>query len=194
MTVSHFWLLPKLAQFRSEHPGISIRVVSEETLLSPADGIVDMASAFGAGLWSDGEVRPLMKSRILVMAAESLIAAHGPVATPADIMRLPLIAYDALDESWSNWQDWAAAASIQSVPEPTLSFNRYWDALRAAATGQGALLVWSGLTGGIEESGVIAPLPGPALAPKGDFYLVTKADDRSPRSSRCKTGSSRSAA
>ncbi|WP_281353947.1 LysR substrate-binding domain-containing protein [Mesorhizobium zhangyense] len=173
MTLSHFWLLPKLPQFRDSHPEVTIRVVSQETPVPLEDGAVDMVIRFGSGDWTDGRVQPLMKSRIQVMATRRLIERYGPIETAGDVLRLPLIAYDAIDESWTSWNDWAHEAGIDAVAPPALSFNRYWDALQAAAAGQGALLVWSGLTGGIEENGILVPLPGPALIPRGDFYLVT---------------------
>jgi len=173
MTMSHFWLLPHLPSFRSLHAQVGIRILSQDEPLDLRGGAADIAIRFGDGSWRDGRVVPLFKGVIYAMASPAFLAGRGEVRSIDDVLGCPLIVYDTPDATWSSWGDWMRAAGQKGrLPAPELSFTRYMDALQAAATDQGIVLVWGGLTGGIEERGALVRLPGPVLEPPGDFYLV----------------------
>lgn len=186
LAMSHFWLLPRLPAFRTAHPDLQIRVVSQDEPLRMDDGSLDMVIRFGDGKWDDGASFRLFKSEIVPMASPGFLATRGSMTSVEDVLASPLIEYDAPDETWTDWNDWLSAAGkpIRAI-KASLSFSRYADAIQAAAVDQGVILVWSGLTGGIEERGGLVRLPGPVLAPRGDFYLVvadphgSQADEKS---------------
>lgn len=173
LAMSHFWLLPRLPGFRALHPGVQIRVVSQDEPLGLGDGSIDMLVRFGDGQWRDGKVFPLFKSAIVAMASPSFLAGRPALSSIDDVIASPLIEYDAPDPTWARWSDWlAATGTLLPPPKPALSFSRYSDAIQAAVGDQGIILVWSGLSGGLEERGGLVRVPGPALTPNGDFFLV----------------------
>lgn len=105
------------------------------------------------------------------MASAAFLAQH-PLETPDDVMRAPLIHYDAPDRSWLTWRDWAVEAGIDPGSlRHVLSVSRYEDALVAARKGQGAVLVWCINGHPLVPDGELVPLPGPILAAPGAFYL-----------------------
>ena len=177
---SHYWLLPRLAAFRAAHPEVQIRVMSQDEFISPAESGIDMVIRFGDGRWSDGMATHLFDSSLYPAASPGFLARHGTAESAADVARLPLIEYDTPDASWESWTDWFRNAGVNiKIPKPALSFTRYFDAVEAAVADQGVLLAWGGMTGGLEERGALVRLPGPALRPKGDFYLVTAGAENS---------------
>jgi LysR family glycine cleavage system transcriptional activator len=177
LTMSRFWLLPRLPALRARYPDVQIRVMSQDEPIVLGDGGADMVIRFGDGRWQDGTATPLFGSAIYPMASPGFLRSRAPLTTAEDILELPLIDYDAPDLSWASWADWLQAASLPVRRiRPELSFSRYLDAIEAATADQGVILVWGGLTGGMEERGALLRLPGPVLVPSGDFYLVSSHD------------------
>lgn len=173
MTTSHFWLMPLLTSFKRSHPDVALRLLSEDTTVDLRTGAADIAIRFGDGVWRDGRATRLFGGVVYPMASPSLVDSHARIDTVDDLLEWPLIAYDTPDRSWVSWSDWLKAAGCNRPPAtPTLSCTRYLDAIQAACAGQGVVLVWGGLTGGIEERSGLVRLPGPAFSPRGDFYLV----------------------
>jgi len=182
MTNSHFWLLPRLPAFRQLHPQVAIRILSQEEPVDLKDGTIDMAIRFGDGDWNDGSVTPLFEGVVYAMASPGFLAARPELKTVDDVLRCPLIAYDAPDATWVSWSDWLKGTQVTSrPPTPALSCTRYIDAVQAACADQGIVLVWGGVTGGVEERGALVRVPGPQIAPDGAFCLVApKTGLRSP--------------
>lgn len=173
MATSHLWLMPLLTSFKSSHPDVAIRLLSDDATVDLRNGAADLAVRFGGGEWGDGRATLLFSGVVYPMASPSLLAARRGIEDVDDLPNWPWIAYDTPDRSWVSWADWLKAAGCKTPPvAPTISCTRYLDAIRAACTGQGVVLVWGGLTGGIEENGRLVRLPGPAYSPRGDFYLV----------------------
>lgn len=173
MATSHLWLMPLLTSFKQSHPGLPIRLISEDGAVDLRTSATDIAIRFGDGEWPDGSATLLFGGVVYPMASPSLIEAHDRLEKVEDLVDLPWIDYDAQDRSWVSWSDWwRAAGGNLSLAAPTLSCTRYLDALQAACAGQGVVLVWGGLTGGIEERGQLVRLPGPAFFPQGGFYIV----------------------
>jgi DNA-binding transcriptional LysR family regulator len=176
MSMSHFWLLPRLPSFKKQHPDIAVRIVSQDEFLDLRSGTADMIIRFGDGSWPDGEDRMLFRGEICAMASPGFLASHGSIDTVEAILSCPLISYDTLDWSWeiSTWTQWKKVGGVAGkLPAPALSFSRYIDAIQAASADQGVVLAWRSLTGGIEEKGQLLRLPGPPLVPRGAFYLVS---------------------
>src|SRR5687768_11161889 len=53
---SSFWLLPKLAEFRQAHPGVQIRVASQDADFNLDKGDVDIALRYGSPPFADGTI------------------------------------------------------------------------------------------------------------------------------------------
>jgi DNA-binding transcriptional LysR family regulator len=173
VTMSHFWLLPRLPSFKAVYADVQVRVVSQDEPMSVADGDLDMVIRFGNGKWEDGRTLPFFKSLIYPMASPGFLKSRPQIRTIGDIAACPIIEYDAPDSSWASWSDWfTAAGSPPPRLRASLSFSKYLDAIQAAIADQGVILVWGGLTGGVEERGGLVRLPGPGLKPRGDFHLV----------------------
>jgi DNA-binding transcriptional LysR family regulator len=174
LAMSHFWLLPRLPAFKHLHPDIAVRVVSQDEVVELNTGIADMAIRFGDGSWSDGEVHYLFDSEIYPLASPGFLRRHGTIDTLDDLLRCPLIGYDQLDPTWIGWKRWLAAFGSPTGSIPfAFQCTRYADAIQAAVMDQGIVLGWGGLTGGLEEQGLLRRLTKHALKSRGSFYLVT---------------------
>ncbi|RUS59777.1 LysR family transcriptional regulator [Pseudorhodobacter sp. E13] len=81
------WLMPRLADFRSHHPGIDLVIDPTPDLRQLGPEGADIAFRYGNGSWPGTEARLLVSSSIVAVAAPSLIApaAVGSVADLADL-------------------------------------------------------------------------------------------------------------
>ncbi len=82
------WLMPRLSEFRHEHPGVDIILHPVPGLVDLAPGGVDVAIRFGRGGWPGLEAWPLVATSLVIVAAEALVR-DRPIADPRDLLDLP---------------------------------------------------------------------------------------------------------
>jgi LysR family glycine cleavage system transcriptional activator len=133
------WLMPRLPQFYSRHPDIELAIHTSST---PVDfsqnnfhAALRMSLAPTPGLYNE----KLLEEWFLPVCSPELLVRLGPVRTPADLKRYPLLR--SSDESWSMWRhpgietDWR---------ERGTAFDDSLTVLAAAEQGQGlALTRWA---------------------------------------------------
>lgn len=97
------WLMPRLPDFRSAHPGISMTLdpTPEQVTLSP--GGVDLSIRYGKGNWTGLDSELLLESSMVVVAAPSLIEGKD-VSDAAALSLLPWLEEAGTTES-TNWLD-----------------------------------------------------------------------------------------
>ncbi len=128
------WLLPRLAQFTLAHPGIDLRVLTNNNRVDLAGEGLDLAIRFGDGAWHGTEAIPLLSAPLAPLCAPAL--ARG-LSRPSDLAGLPLLRSYRAEE----WARWFAAAG---VPCPTLRgpvFDSSPVMASAAAAGLGVALL-----------------------------------------------------
>lgn len=128
------WLLPRLAQFNLAHPGIDLRVLTNNNRVDLAGEGLDFAIRFGDGAWHGTEAVPLLAAPLAPLCAPAL--ARG-LSRPADLAGLPLLRSYRAEE----WERWFTAAG---APCPTLRgpiFDSSPVMASAAAAGLGVALL-----------------------------------------------------
>jgi LysR family transcriptional regulator, glycine cleavage system transcriptional activator len=133
------WLLPRLPRFHDRHPGIDLSIHTSRTPVDFAQGdfhaALRMSSTPTRGLYNE----KLLDEWFLPVCSPELLARHGPLRTPTDLKRYPLLR--SSDESWSLWRRPEAEADWR---EHGTAFDDSLTVLAAAEQGQGlALTRWS---------------------------------------------------
>lgn len=82
------WLMPRLSEFRVEHPEVELMVNPTAELVELAPGGIDVAIRFGRGPWRGLDSEMLVPTSMVMVAAPALIAGR-PVAEPRDLLGLP---------------------------------------------------------------------------------------------------------
>jgi LysR family glycine cleavage system transcriptional activator len=67
------WLMPRIADFRQRHPGITLMLNATAELLVLSPGGVDIAIRYGSGSWPGLVVTPLLLPDMVVVASPMLI-------------------------------------------------------------------------------------------------------------------------
>ena len=82
------WLMPRLSDFRHEHPEIELMLNPTAQAVEIGPGGVDVAIRYGRGGWRGLDVELLVPTTFVLVAAPSLIGNH-PIADYSDILHFP---------------------------------------------------------------------------------------------------------
>lgn len=137
------WLVPRLSRFRALNPAVEVRLAAEPQLVDLSTRRADLALRFGSGKYPGLKATRLMGDVVFPVASPDLLARVGPIATPGEINKFPLLCDSAAenDDSGSDWNAWAGhcgAGELQT--NEGLHFNNALMLLEAAARGLGAAL------------------------------------------------------
>ncbi|RWL94331.1 MAG: LysR family transcriptional regulator [Mesorhizobium sp.] len=137
-TFAACWLTSRIGRFSKLHPTIEVRIEITEQPIDLKAEAIDVGVRYGAGKWPGLDAVRLFSPRLIVVASPDLLM-HGPLTTPADCLRYPLL-HDRIRTDWSTW----FAASGVRLPKGTMKGPSYPDdtlLIQAASTGQGLAVV-----------------------------------------------------
>lgn len=164
------WLAPRLPQFFSAHPGITIHLT---TRLSPFDfqlEAVDAAIHFGLPHWPGAELDFLMGETVVPACSPALLAQHR-FAQPQDLVRAPLLHLASRPDAWQRW----LACHQVTVGDPQgMLLDQFATAAQAAMVGVGlALLPRFLIERELEQGELVCALPQlPEVESAERYYLA----------------------
>jgi len=133
------WLVPRLGTFQLAHPDIAVRLEASGRQVDFAREEFDLGIRGGKGRWPGLAAHLLMPIEFTPLCSPEFIARNGPLAAPADLLRLPLLDWR---DDW--WRQWFALAGIRN-PQPALPSAIEVDSQvmlgRAAMAGQGVAIL-----------------------------------------------------
>ncbi|HRH88980.1 MAG TPA: LysR substrate-binding domain-containing protein [Rubrivivax sp.] len=168
------WLVPRLALFQRDHPGIEIRLDASDRVVDLDAEDVDIAIRWiprhklpaNATLLIDDELAPAISPRLLQ---------GRRLRKPAELVQWPLLDLDdavpgAQRLNWATWFDFAGAGSVRPAAG-RLVFSFVDQAVQAAVRGQGVALVRSPFLQDVLASGDLV-MPFPQLRMPGGYRHV----------------------
>ncbi|MGV6849220.1 MAG: LysR substrate-binding domain-containing protein [Marinibacterium sp.] len=166
------WLVPRLSDFTTRHPDVSVQVDARERLADfQADG-VDIAVRQARAPFGDGLVaEPLFDAEFVVVGSPELSA---KVTRAQDLVQHVL-----LSDSHGLWPLFLERAGVQRRPR-MMNFSQTSLAIDAAVAGQGFALANAPLVAAELSAGrLVQPLAQVLLDDLG-FYIVTPRRPRHP--------------
>lgn len=133
------WLMPRISDFWQAHHDVELEVVPSFQPGIQARGNVDIVIRWDrlAGM-AEGAIK-LLELNPVAIASEAFLATHGPIETPGEVLRLPLLHQR---NHWG-WLDWFAAMDVPAAnPLQGPVFEDANVLLRGAAEGQGVVVGW----------------------------------------------------
>ena len=166
---SSFWLLPRLADFRAQNPGIQIRVISQDAKIDLDSGAVDLAIRFGLPPFNDATVIASRGDVIMLVCSPDYLGrrGNGPLAATDEFIET-----DAEDRSWLSWGQWLAELGVHFEVKPSLRFSHYTETIFAARAGQGVALGWGTLVQTFLDDGTLVALDETRLSPEGRYNVL----------------------
>lgn len=171
------WLIPRLAGFTREHPGVDVRITAETKVQELERDGLDVALRHGpASLAGPNAVR-LFGEKVFPVCSPKLLK-KKPLLKPADLRNHVLLQYDDPDarHPWLHWKTWLEVERIADLkPAGTLSFSGYEQIIPAAVAGHGVALGRSPLVKDLMRSGeLVAPFKSSADPARAYFAIVSR--------------------
>ncbi|QDI74791.1 LysR family transcriptional regulator [Leisingera aquaemixtae] len=158
------WLMRQLAPFRTAHPGIDLRIWTNNNRVDISKEGLDMAIRFGAGRWSGMEAVPLMEAPLTPLCSPRLAE---KLKKPADLHGQVLLRSYRADE-WPAWFD-KAGSVCPNLCDPI--FDSSIAMADIAETGAGVALLSPAMFAERLEAGrLVAPFP--AQIETGRYWLT----------------------
>jgi LysR family transcriptional regulator, glycine cleavage system transcriptional activator len=147
VSFASIWLVPRLARFRKEHPGVDVRITATHDVVDIDREGIDLAIRdCPLNNVPPGAVH-LVGEHLAVMCAPAYAkearAQKRPLAKPEDLRHHVLLnLHDAQGRwPWLSWAAWLESRGVEDlVPEGTVSFDQYDQVMQAALLGQGVAL------------------------------------------------------
>jgi len=171
------WLIPRLAGFTRDHPGVDVRITAETKVQDLERDGLDVALRHGpASLAGPNAVR-LFGEKVFPVCSPKLLK-KKPLDEPADLRHHVLLQYDDPDgrHPWLHWKTWLEVERIADLkPAGTLSFSGYEQIIPAAVAGHGVALGRSPLVKDLLGSGeLVAPFKSQADPARAYFAIVSR--------------------
>lgn len=173
------WLVPRMADFRSRHPGIDLQLQASDDLVDLRSTAVDIAIRYGRGPYPGLVTQPLFTDRFAPVANPRL-----GVESPDDLARVPLIRFDWKRPQPENptWERWFKVAQRPQPRQASqLRFSDEGHAIQAAVAGHGVALVSLALISEELEAGHLVQPFGPEI--DGHTYHLAMYAGRPPSAS-----------
>lgn len=171
------WMMPKLADFRRDHPNINIRlIVSDHDEDCLADHI-DVSIVHGHDGWPGHDSRLLFGEDVFPVCSPGYLDRNGPINEPADLAHQVLLGLEDDHWDWMTWRVWLTENGVHLPAEHhAMTINNYPLLLQAAANGQGVALGWRRLADPFLDDGrLVCPLGSLSVSTEAGYYLLTPA-------------------
>lgn len=164
-TLTMRWLIPRLSRFQTLHPGIEVRLSSDDGPVDFRRQRIDVAIRVGRGGWGTATVLPLFEDRVGPVLSPSLLPSAG-LTRPQDLPGLPLLHTRTRP---SAWPDWFRNNGI-TYENGGRRFEHFYFMLEAATAGLGAAIAPEVLVRDDLAAGrLIAPF---GFTPSGQSYVA----------------------
>jgi DNA-binding transcriptional LysR family regulator len=139
-------VVPLLAGFRARHPGVTLECLFTDAALDLVAERIDLAVRLAPAVEGDVIAAKLMDTRYRVVASPGYLAAHAPLARPADLTAHRVLLF-TLRAFRSRWLFRDAAGAVEAVAvEGDVTLSPAGALLDAAEAGLGPALLPDWLT------------------------------------------------
>lgn len=172
------WLVPRLAQFRSDLPNIELILHDSPRITDAVMMGTHLAVDWGEGSWSGLQNYHLMDITYAPVLSKALMAERGGLKSPKNLARYSIIHQRDRSE-WAAWLALAGCAGLTLKEEITITDTN--TVMHAALEGQGVSL---GIFPFVDQELKAGKLVKPfdiELKPTRSFYLLAKpSSERTP--------------
>ena len=164
------WLAPRIGGFQLRHPRLAVRLSTTPRLVDFAREEIDVALRAGRGPWPGLTAHRLLPMRFTPVCSPELLDRLGPVAGPADLLKLPLLTPD--DVWWRAWFELAGVIAPELTARAAIVLDSQQIEGRAALAGQGVAMVSPEMWGPELASGRLVQLFNLVGDQGASFWLV----------------------
>ncbi|RBW46659.1 hypothetical protein DS885_07125 [Psychromonas sp. B3M02] len=139
----HFWLLPKIEQFRQAHPEIMLNITISNERHIDASEHYDVTFYYATIATANENCQQIFAERIQLVCSPKFLESHGGYIDLQSIFDQPLIMLKKEMSFWEGWQSWANKAGLTyRIPNNALMVDDQVAVIQAAINDTGIALVW----------------------------------------------------
>ena len=175
VSFASLWLVPRLADFRQQFPGIDVRISADDAIVDLRRQDIDLAIRFARPEVAPAGALALFGEWVMPVCAPALTRRPvAPLRRPEDLRDHVLLHFDNIQIApWLDWRQWCSSNGLDKLkPAGNLSFSHYDQLINAAIAGEGVAL---GRLPLIERSmknrKLVAPFKGRAAIAR-KYYLL----------------------
>jgi LysR family transcriptional regulator, glycine cleavage system transcriptional activator len=185
VTFASLWLIPRLAHFRRQYPGIDVRIAAANEILDLERDRVDVAIRYVAPERAPAGSLKLFGEEVVPMCAPALLKDKSrPLREPADLVHHVLLHDDPenarFQAQYLQWDIWLQAMGLPDLePAGSVRFSHYDQMIQAAVRGEGVALGRLPLMSQqIEDGSLVAPFEKARRRGRGTvstraYYVLT---------------------
>jgi LysR family glycine cleavage system transcriptional activator len=179
-TFASMWLVPRLAGFTRDNPGVDVRVSASTRMEDLERAGFDLALRYCAPEGAGAGALRLFGERMFPVCSPKLLQdkrgdARRTLARPADLGKHVLLHIDDPEGAWPwmAWRTWLEVAGVADLrPAGNLRFTNYSEVVQAAIAAQGVALGRSPLVREAMRAGKLVAPFGLAGDSSRVYYLV----------------------
>ena len=137
-----WWLLPRIARFKQQHPDIELRIITTDTDLDMVRERIDLSITLGADDFATRQRWHFVDEEIFPVCSPKFLQAN-PLPDLKALAHSPLLVLEERYKARMDWTEWLARFEVRLPRKPALfRFNDYSIVLQAAIEGQGVAQGW----------------------------------------------------
>jgi DNA-binding transcriptional LysR family regulator len=167
------WLMPRLADFAKQYPGITVHIETRTRPFLFADTALDAAIYAGTPeqlqRWAGTQCQHLLDEEVVVVCHPRLLGKRKSIKAET-LAAMPLLQQSTRPDAWSQWFAQAGVDAPRALAGPR--YEQFSMTVAAAAQGMGLALVPRLLIAPELERGELVIAHPLALASQRAYYLV----------------------
>lgn len=163
------WLAPRLPEFLSENPGISVNLSTRFRKFTLDTEPFDAVIYFGDDDWPGAEHLKLFGERWTACAAPEFLASH-PIAQSDDLAGCVLLQLETRPDAWTDWFAGQGAASPDGISG--MMMDQFSMMMQAAISGLGVALLPDYLAQIEISQGRLRPILRQAVPGSGAYWMA----------------------
>ena len=168
-----WWMVPRLAEFRTRHPRVDLRLETLDKDLEIASEATSLAVRRGDGQWPGYASALIAPERLFAVASPAFIAQQGSPAGVRDLLTVPLIHLEEPHRDRPGWPDFFEHFGVEFRDTGEgLRLNDYALVLQAAMAGEGVALGWAHICERPIAQGLLQPVGSWIWDTGAGFHLV----------------------
>ena len=167
-----WWLLPRIARFKQEHPKIGLRCITTDTDPDLDRERVDLAITLGGGEFRKNQRWHFVDEEVFPVCSPDFLRRHPGLKQPQSLTPSMLLHLEERYRPRLDWPGWLERFGVSIAPGSMLGFNDYSIVLQAALEGQGVALGWRHIVARLLEQGLLVRPMEQSVTTKQPMYIV----------------------
>ena len=182
IALASFWLTPRLARYRENHPDTEIHVVISDEPGDFSGNNIDVGLRYGNGKWPGVDAIHLFDVQSFPVCSATYLEKSDPLNEPADLLNHTLVNLDGMSHANEDWWWWLNKHDVL-VPDSfrILGLNSYDNVVQLAVQGDGVALGFSGLVSELLADGrLVRPLGSLENSIRAVYVVLPNSSSPSP--------------